>query len=79
MSGFDENDVTIYHARLIGGRGYLRLTHRPSALFVDADLNSEPVLKTRDALMHDLRDKVLEWMEVRRGSRDDLPGPRDQT
>jgi hypothetical protein len=79
MSEFDENDVTIDHARLTGGGGYLRLTHRPSGLFVDADLNSEPVIKTKNVLMNDLREKVLDWMEDRRGLWGDPPGSRDLT
>src|SRR5437879_3812639 len=44
MSRFDQNDVIIEHAKLVGGGGYLRLTHRPSGLFVDADLKSQPVI-----------------------------------
>jgi hypothetical protein len=82
MSHFDEDDVTIDHARLAGG-GYLRLTHRPSGLFVDADLNAEPIVRTKNALMNNLREKVLDWTKDCResradvsGSRGDLPGER---
>ena len=59
MNDFHEDDVTIEHARLSGGSGYLRLIHRPSGLSVDAHLKSEPVIKTKCALMSHLRAKVL--------------------
>jgi hypothetical protein len=61
MTDFDENDVTIEHAKLVDRSGYLRLTHRPSGLFVDAELKSEPVLKTKQELMGMLRRRVLAW------------------
>jgi hypothetical protein len=76
MNQFDEDDVIIDHARLAGGGGYLRLTHRPSGLFVDADLNSEPVIRTKNALMNNLRQKVLDWMKDCRESRADVSGSR---
>jgi hypothetical protein len=85
MNEFDENDVTIEHAKLVGGGGYLRLTHRPSGLFVDADLKSEPVIKTKNALMSDLRERVLAWMEdcsgkgVRNSSGGVAPGKLGKT
>jgi hypothetical protein len=69
MSEFDENDVTIEHTRLVGGCGYLRLTHRPSGLFVDADLKSGAVIRTKNALMNDLRERVLSPMQDRSGER----------
>jgi hypothetical protein len=59
MTDFDENDVTLVHERLGGGRGYLRLTHRPTGLFVDAELKSEPVIQTMNLLMNNLKGKVL--------------------
>ena len=59
MKNFDEDDVSIEHAKLIGGGGYLRLTHRPSGLFVEARSTSTPVLKIKKTLMDELRDKVL--------------------
>lgn len=61
MTDFDENDVTIEHAKLADRGGYLRLTHRPSGLFVDAELKSQPVLKTKQELMGMLRRRVLAW------------------
>jgi hypothetical protein len=61
MTEFDENDVTIEHAKLVDRSGYLRLTHRPSGLFVDAELKSQPVLKTMQELMGLLRRRVLAW------------------
>jgi len=59
MKNFDENDVSIEHAKLIDGSGYLRLTHRPSGLFVEARSTSTPVLKIKKTLMDELRGKVL--------------------
>ena len=59
MKNFDENDVSIEHAKLIDGGGYLRLTHRPSGLFVEARSTSTPILKIKKTLMDELRDKVL--------------------
>jgi hypothetical protein len=62
MGNFDENDVTIEHAKLADRSGYLRLTHRPSGLFVDVQLTSQPVLKAKQELMAALRRKVLAWL-----------------
>lgn len=62
MGHFDEADVTIEHFRRVDRSGSLRLTHRPSGLCVDADLKSQPVLKTKQELMATLRPKVLEWL-----------------
>ncbi len=59
MKNFDENDVSIEHAKLIDGGGYLRLIHRPSGLFVEARSTSTPVLRIKKTLMNELRDKVL--------------------
>ena len=59
MSEFNENDITLQHERLAGRSGYLRLIHRPSGLFVDAHLTSQPVLKVKAELMDALRQKVL--------------------
>lgn len=59
MSDFDEDDVTIEHARLADRSGYLRLTHRPSGLSVDTHLKSQPVLRTKQELMATLRQRVL--------------------
>lgn len=59
MKNFDENDVSIEHAKLIDGSGYLRLTHRPSGLFVEARSTSTPILKIKKTLMDELRGKVL--------------------
>jgi len=50
MKNFDENDVSIEHAKLIDGSGYLRLTHRPSGLFVEARSTSTPILKIKQRL-----------------------------
>jgi hypothetical protein len=62
MGDFDENDVTIEHVKLADRSGYLRLTHRPSGLFVDADLKTQPVLKTKQELMAALRQRVSAWL-----------------
>jgi hypothetical protein len=62
MGHFDEADVTIEHARRVDRSGYLRITHRPSGLFVDAELRAQPVLKTKEELMAALRQKVLSWL-----------------
>ncbi len=59
MKNFDENDVSIEHAKLIDGSGYLRLTHRPSGLSVEARSTSTPILKIKKTLMDELRGKVL--------------------
>lgn len=59
MSDFHEDDVTIEHTKLADRSGYLRLTHRPSGLVVDAHLKSQPVLRTRQELMTLLRQRVL--------------------
>jgi hypothetical protein len=67
MTEFDENDVTIEHVKLARGVGSLRLTHRPTGLFVDAHLNSEPVIPKKHALMHDLREKFLALRGDERG------------
>jgi hypothetical protein len=75
MKEFDENDVAMEHAKLVGGGGYLRLTHRPSGLSVDADLRSGPVISTMNALMSDLKQRVLAQLEECRGNSDrDTPG-----
>jgi hypothetical protein len=63
MKRFNEEDVTIEHAKLVRGGGYLRLTHRPSGLFVDADLKSESVIGKKNAMMKDLEERVLAWQE----------------
>ncbi len=68
MTDFDENDVTIEHARLADRCGYLRLTHRPSGLFVDAELKSQPVVRTAQELMNTLREKALAWPAQADGS-----------
>ncbi len=62
MRDFDESDVTIEHAKLADRSGYLRLTHRPSGLFVNANLTTQPVLKTKRELMAALRQRVLAWL-----------------
>ncbi len=59
MKNFDEDDVSIEHAKLIDGGGYLRLTHRPSGLSVEARSTSTPILKIKKTLMDELRGKVL--------------------
>ena len=59
MSEFSENDISLKHERLADRSGYLRLTHLPTGLFVDAHLTSEPVLKVKNELMEALRQKVL--------------------
>jgi hypothetical protein len=59
MSDFNENDVSLQHERLADRSGYLRLTHLPSGLFVDAYLTSQPVLRVKIELMEALRQKVL--------------------
>jgi hypothetical protein len=59
MHKFDENDVTIQHERLADRSGFLRLIHRPSGLFVEAHLTSQPVLKVKRGLMDALIRKVL--------------------
>jgi protein subunit release factor A len=68
MSEFDEDDVVIEHARLADRSGYLRLTHRPSGLFVDAQLKSQPVLRTKQELMAVLRQRVLARLAQRDAS-----------
>jgi hypothetical protein len=65
MSGFDERDITIEHAKLADRSGYLRLTHRPSGISVDGYLRSEPVLKIKNELLDTLRRMVLVWLETR--------------
>jgi len=59
MNTFNENDVTIEHDRLGGGRGRLRLIHGPSGLSVDVSLKSGPLIEARNTLMNDLRERVL--------------------
>ncbi len=59
MSEFNEHDILLQHERLADRSGYLRLIHRPSGLFVDAHLTSQPVLKVKHELMEALRQKVL--------------------
>jgi hypothetical protein len=59
MSEFNENDIALQHDRLADRSGYLRLIHRPSGLFVEAHLTSQPVLKVKHELMDALRQKVL--------------------
>jgi hypothetical protein len=59
MIEFDENDISLQHERLADRSGYLRLTHLPSGLFVDAHLTSQPVLRVKNELMEALRQKVL--------------------
>ena len=58
MTEFNETDVTIEHAKLADGRGYIRLTHRPTGLAVDAHATSLPVLRVKQQLMNRLREKV---------------------
>lgn|SRR5579883_397597 len=67
MNGFDENDVTIEHTRLVSGGGHLRLIHRPSGLFVDADVKTGAVISTMNGLMNDLRERVLSQVQPRGG------------
>jgi hypothetical protein len=63
MGEFNENDVTIDHFTLDDGRGYLRLTHRPSGLFVDARAGSVPIIKIKNSLLEELKEKVLSKAE----------------
>ncbi len=58
MTEFHERDTTIQHLRLADGRGYLRLTHRPSGLFVDSYLSEEAVTHVASRLMKELKEKV---------------------
>jgi hypothetical protein len=62
MGHFDEADVTVVHEWRADRSGYLRITHRPIGLFVDAELRAQPVLKTKEELMAALRPKVLSWL-----------------
>jgi hypothetical protein len=58
MTEFNETDVTIEHLKLADGRGYLRFTHRPTGLAVDAHATSLPVIRVKQELMNRFREKV---------------------
>ena len=58
MAGFQEKDVSVEHRKLVDGRGYLRVTHRPSGESVDGYTSSEPMLRTLNRLMEELAAKV---------------------
>lgn len=58
MAEFNDNEVAVEHLRLRDGRGYLKVTHRPSGQSVDGHTCSEPMLTTLGRLMEELRAKV---------------------
>jgi hypothetical protein len=53
-----EHDVTILHQKLADGRGFLRLTHRPSQLYVESFLETQSVVDLSRGLMKKLKELV---------------------
>ena len=58
MSSFREEDVQIIQTKLVDGRRFIQLVHRPTGLFAQGYATTEPLLDLKNRLFAELRGKV---------------------